>query len=77
MDGGYDDQRPGGPIACENDDNFVYNFFSGSGFPQDPNNSNSTGAQFKYTGVPSISWGPAEVCALKRNLLNNPNAPCN
>lgn len=77
MDCGYDTQRQGDPIACENNNNFVYNFFSGSGFPQDPNNSNSTGAQFKYTGVPSITWGPSTACALKRKLLGNPIAPCN
>jgi len=59
-------------------DNFVYNFFNGSGYPQD--GPDSSGAQFKYVtvqGTPSIHWGPAEKCAISRNLLNNPNAPCN
>jgi hypothetical protein len=80
MDCGHDTARPGGSIACENGNNYVYNFFGGSGFPQISTDVDSTGAQFKYVmvpGVPAINWGPAEICALTRQLLDNVNAPCN
>ena len=78
MDCGYDVSRPGGMISCEVDNtgkvnNFVYNFFGGSGYPQDPLSANSTGAQFKYVlvpGAPAIQWGPAEVSALTQQLDN-------
>ena len=79
MDCGLGNNIPN-PFACENNDNFVYNFFSGSGFPQNPSDPSSTGAQFKYVqipGVPLIHWGPSEVCALKRDFLDNPNVNCN
>jgi hypothetical protein len=39
-------------IACYNGDNFVYEFFSGTGAVQDPTNSNSTGGNFFYIDVP-------------------------
>lgn len=70
----------GGVGPCENSNNFVFEFFSGSGFPQDPSNSSSNGAQFKYVmipGVPPINWGTTDKCALLRQLLGDPNASCN
>ncbi len=76
MDCGHDVDRVGGSISCEVDgnghvNNFVYNFFGGSGFSQDPLDANSTGAQFKYVvvpGAPAIQWGPAEFSALTQQL---------
>jgi hypothetical protein len=60
-----------GPIACENNDNFVYGFYNSSGQPQDPGNPKDSGAMFFYevpggqNGIPfqpAIHWGPSDVC---------------
>jgi hypothetical protein len=55
-----------GAIACEVD-NFVYNFFSASGFPQIPTIPTSTGAQFFFIDIPGhpIQWGPKNICWLQ------------
>jgi hypothetical protein len=59
-------------VACENNDNFVYAFFNGSGMPQYGGTSN--GAMFFYgvsggaEGVPlqpTIHWGPSDDCWLR------------
>jgi hypothetical protein len=66
------------PIACENNDNFVYGFFTAEGYPQDPTNPYSLGGMFFYgvpggqNGVPpqsAIHWGPSDICWLK-NYIN-------
>ena len=54
-------------VACDNHDNFVYEFYSGqSGLPQDSNNENSGGAQFFYVDVPGhpIHWGHRDFCRI-------------
>ncbi len=75
----YMDCGNGGTRPCENNDNFVYEFFAGSGLPQDPNDSSGTGAQFKYLtapGTPPIHWGLYDACSLKRFFLNNVDVSC-
>lgn len=54
--------------ACENNDNFVYNFWSATGLPQDPADPTSNGGQFFYLDTPGhpIHWGPANDCWLKK-----------
>lgn len=73
----HDRNRPT-PIACESNDNYVYSFFSGSGFPQPPNDPYSSGAMFFYgvpgglNGIPSqepIHWGPSDVCWLENYVF--------
>jgi len=59
-------------VACENNDNFVYAFFNGSGLPQE--GGTSGGAMFFY-GVPGgtpwvppqtpIHWGTSDDCWLR------------
>ncbi|MGC1830933.1 MAG: IPT/TIG domain-containing protein [Candidatus Acidiferrales bacterium] len=75
MDCGLGDtQASPAPTNCENSNNFVYNFFSGTGYPQDPSNTSSTGGMFFYgipggtSGIPvqsPIHWGPSNDCWLR------------
>jgi hypothetical protein len=54
--------RTEGAFACEADDNFVYGFFNGDGFPQ--TGGDSQGAQEFYVDVPGrpIHWSPSDDC---------------
>jgi hypothetical protein len=72
-----DSNRPV-PIACENNDNFVYGFFTANGLPQYPNDPQSLGGMFFYgvpggtPGVPAqsaIHWGPGDVCWLQNYVV--------
>ncbi|MCI0349861.1 MAG: PQQ-like beta-propeller repeat protein, partial [Acidobacteriales bacterium] len=57
-------------VPCEGNNNFVYNFWSASGFPQEGGTSN--GGQFFYIdqpGAPVIHWGPANDCWLKNYAI--------
>ncbi len=72
-----DSNRPT-PIACENNDNFVYAFFGEDGLPQDPTNPTSTGGMFFFgvlggtPGVPvqsPIHWGPGDVCWIQNYVV--------
>jgi hypothetical protein len=57
---------------CEGNYNFVYNFFNGSGYSQDPSNPDGIGAQFKYVDVPGISpihWG-SKICKSLADYAN-------
>jgi hypothetical protein len=62
----------GGPHACQGGDNFVYNFFNGIGFPQDPNDQTSTGGQFFYLDPPghAIHWGQSNKDWLRECLCS-------
>ena len=81
MDCGTSPENKSNPgIACLNDDNFVYAFFNGSGFPQ--YGGNSSGAMFFYgilggtQGIPpqpAIHWGTSDDCWL-RNYASRPSA---
>jgi hypothetical protein len=66
------------PIPCENNDNFVYRFYTPDGYPQYPGVPTSTGGMFFYgvqggqNGVPNqspIHWGPSDICWLL-NYIN-------
>jgi hypothetical protein len=68
------DRNRSTPIACENNDNFVYSFYTADGFPQDPSDPTSTGGMFFYgvpggtPGIPSqaaIHWETAGICWLQ------------
>jgi len=63
-------KNPG--VSCENNDNFVYAFFNGSGLPQ--YGTTSSGAMFFYgvpggtQGIPpqpAIHWGLSDACWLQ------------
>jgi hypothetical protein len=62
---------PGRAYACENNNNYVYNFWSCKGYPQYPDNPNDKGAggQFFYVDVPGhpIHWPPSNVCWLENH----------
>ena len=68
-----DPNRGFGPIDCENGDDFVYGFYSESGFPHYADDSMDSGGMFFYgvaggtPGIPAqkrVHWGPSEVCWL-------------
>jgi hypothetical protein len=65
------DCGPGRAYACENNNNYVYNFWSCKGYPQYPDNPNDKGAggQFFYVDVPGhpIHWPPSNVCWLENH----------
>lgn len=59
--------NPEGAIQCQNNNNFVYNFWTTNGVPQDPNDpTGSGGGSFFYVDIPGhpIHWGPDNVCWL-------------
>jgi hypothetical protein len=63
---GRNDGQP--VVPCEGNNNFVYNFWSASGYPQTPNDPTSNGGQFFFLNVasqPTIHWGPSNVCWLQ------------
>jgi hypothetical protein len=64
MDCGLANPDPNGAHACENGDNFVYNFFFANGVPQ--SSSDPSGGQFFYIDPPghTIHWGPTNKCWL-------------
>lgn len=42
-----------GRIGCYGNDNFVYEFYTANGQPQDPTNPDSSGGSFFYVDIPS------------------------
>ena len=73
-DCGPGDDQVARATHCADDDNFVYNFFSASGFPQDPSDHTSRGGMFFYgiaggdQGIPvqkTIHWSTANKCWLQ------------
>jgi hypothetical protein len=64
------------PVARQGGDNFVYNFWSGTGFPQDTSNPKSNGGQFFYIDVPghSIHGDRGNICWLKQYVT--PGSSC-
>jgi hypothetical protein len=81
LDCGLGNTQVNPAFECEKGDNFVCNFFSASGLPQDPNNTKSVGGMFFY-GVPGadvenafhekvdwlqtpIHWSPTNDCWLQ------------
>jgi hypothetical protein len=77
MDCGHDLTRPGGPLPCDGPNNFVYNFFSGTGMPQDPSDPDSTGGQFFYIDIPNypLHWSPKAYCGIL-NYAYSEDADC-
>ncbi len=58
---------------CENENNFVYEFYNDNGYPQCPGNPSSVGAQFRYLdesipGSSPIGWQPEDRCWIARWL---------
>jgi hypothetical protein len=65
--------NPGGSglpqhIGCDDNDNFVYEFYKAVGLPQDPANAYGDGGQFFYVDVPGhpIHWGHSNDCWLRK-----------
>jgi hypothetical protein len=68
LDCGAGKTPTGSGVPCEQNNNFVFNFWSADGQPQDPANPMSNGGQFFYLdqpGAPTIHWGPADDCWLR------------
>ncbi len=63
MDCGVHNPEKSGANACENDDDFVFNFWK-AGYPQDPIDLSYNRGQFFFVDVPghhSIQWCPKSV----------------
>jgi len=75
-DCGNDPTNPAGLILCDDNYDYVHNFFSGSGTPYTP--PGGTGGQFKYVdvpGVPPIRWSRS-ACEKLKLLGGNTGITC-
>lgn len=62
-----------GAFSCQDNNNFVYEFYTDSGFFQCPGDPSSNGARFRYIdetlpGADKIHWQPEDRCWMARWL---------